>query len=143
MGGAGNTWWDSDRTRFSTDYSLTYTIQNDVIDDGSGPEGFGGLRVSWDFRRQMTGTTAFTSVLAINENLDTIEDLRADFANALLVEISETLAFRTSLKLLFDNLPSRTTVPLEQPAGTPTGGSVRVPLDKLDRVFTVALVASF
>jgi len=141
--GAGNTWLDGEETRLLTDYALTYTIQEDVIDDPGTADSFAGLRVSAEFFRRLTGTTGFLSELVLDENLSETEDLRADFTNSVQIEVSEALALRTSLQLLYDNLPSLTTVDLEQPAGTPTGETVQVPLDELDTRLSIALVASF
>ncbi len=143
VGGAGNGWVDTEATRFLTDYGATYTVQEDVIDDPSTADSFAGLRVSAEFFRRLTGTTGFLSELAVDENLNETEDLRADFTNSIEIRISEVLALRTSLQLLYDNLPSLTTVPLEQPVGTPTGETVEVPLDELDTRLSIALVASF
>lgn len=143
VGGAGNTWVDSDGTRLKTDYGVTYTIQNDVIEDPAKGATFAGVRAAWDFWRQLTGTTAFASALQIDENLNNTADFRADLTNSLLMDISEVLAFRASFQLLYDHLPSLAAVALEQPVGTPTGETVLAPLDKLDTVFTVALVADF
>ena len=143
VGGLGNTWADKESTRFKTDYGLTFTKQDDVIENPSKSNSFGGLRVSSTLWRQVTGSTAFESLLIVDQSLNEIEDLRADFTNSLIVEISTALAFKTSLRLLFDNRPSLTGVVLEQPLGTPTGDTVLVPLHKLDTIFTIALVASF
>lgn len=143
VAGAGNSWVETERIRFLTDYGLTYTIQEDVIDDPDTADSFAGLRVSAEFFRRLTGTTGFLSQLVVDENLNETEDLRADFTNSVHIEISEALALRTSLQLLYDNLPSLTTVDLEQPAGTPTGQTVQVPLDELDTRLSIALVASF
>ncbi len=63
--------------------------------------------------------------------------------NSLAVSMSERLALKVSLQLLYDNLPSRRRVTLVGTDGTPTGGTVLVPLDELDTVFNVALVISF
>ncbi len=142
-GGLGNIWVDKERTRFRTDYGVTYTVQDDVVDTGSGSDTFGGARFSWDYYRQVTSSTGFTSVLIVDENLRDTDDLRGNFTNALSVSISDALAFRTSFQLLWDNQPSLAGVPLEQPLGTPTGDTVFVPLDKLDTVLSVALVANF
>ena len=55
--------------------------------------------------------------------------------------MSESLALKTTLQLLFDNEPSLVTVPLQSTIGDPLG-DVFVPLNEFDRVFTVALVIS-
>lgn len=141
VAGVGNTWVERDDAHFKTDLGLTFTVQDDVT--GSDTQSFAGLRAGWDYRNQLTETTELKSLLVLDENLDETDDLRADFTNSLTVAMSEALALRTSLKLLWDNLPSLVGVPLEQPAGTPTGETVLVPLDKLDSQFTVALVLNF
>ncbi len=142
-GGLGNIWVEKERTRFRTDYGITYTVQDDVVDTGSGSNTFAGARFSWDYWQQLSESASFISVLIVDENLNETDDLRGDFTNALSVAISDNLSFRTSLQLLWDNLPSLAGVPLEQPLGTPTGDTVFVPLDKLDTVLSVALVANF
>lgn len=141
--GVGTTWVEDERTRFKTNYGATYTVQDDIVEDPTTAGSFGGLQLAADFWRRLTATTSFESLLIVDENLAETEDLRADWTNALLIEISEVLAFRASLQLLFDNLPSLATVDLDQPAGTPTGSTVRVPLDEIDTRFTIALVANF
>ena len=143
VGGVGNTWAEDSLLRFKTDVGFTFTSQKDVVDDPTIFGTFPGLRVSWDLERQLTTTTALSSVLIVDESLRDTKDLRADFTNALTVDISGGLALKTSLRLLFDNQPSVGDVPLEQPLGTPTGETVLVPLNKMDTVFTVAFVASF
>lgn len=142
-GGVGNIWVERERTHFKTDYGLTFTIQDDVVRELNGVQTFGGLRVGWDYWRRLTPTAEFQSVLVVDENLDDTDDLRFDFTNSLTLAISEALALRTGVQLLWDNQPSLVGVPLEQPAGTPTGETVFVPLAKLDTQFTVALVANF
>jgi len=143
VAGAGNSWVGTEATRFVTDYGLTYTIQEDVIDDPGTADSFAGLRASAEFFRRLTGTTGFLSTLVIDENLNETADLRADFTNSVQIEISEVLALRTSFQVLYDNLPSLATVALEQPAGTPAGETVEVPLAELDTRLGIALVASF
>lgn len=143
VAGLGNTWVDNDRTRFKTDYGFTLTTQDDVIDDPDTSDSFAGLRGSLEFWRQLTSTTSFESGLVVDESLNDTEDLRADFTNSILIDISAALALKTSLVLRYDNLPSLSSVALEQPLGTPTGETVLVPLDELDTLFTIALVASF
>ena len=64
------------------------------------------------------------------------EDLRADWTNSLAVAMSEKLALKASLQILFDNEPALTAVPLGD-------AEVLTPLGKVDSVFTVAIVATF
>jgi putative salt-induced outer membrane protein YdiY len=141
--GAGNMWANSDATRFDTNYGLTYTVQDDVIENPGASDSFAGLRVGGDFWKQLTSTTAFESLVILDQSFSKWEAFRADWTNAVSVDISGALALKAGLQLLFNNEPSLTTVALEQPAGTPTGETVLVPLEKLDTVFTIALVADF
>lgn len=143
VGGVGNMWIDNDMTRLKSDYGLTLTAQNDVVEDPDRSATFGGVRVSTSLRRQLTPTAGLESTLILDENLTDTADLRADLANSLALDINTSLAVKTGLRLVWDNLPALTTAPLEQPAGTPTGKSVLVPRNKLDSTFTIALVASF
>ncbi len=138
--GAGNTWYDKANVRFKTDYSLTYTFQEDVIENAFIKANFPGVRLAYDFWWQLTSSTEFESKLISDLNLDNTEDIRLDFTNALPIAISSKLAFKPSLQFLWRNEPSLTEVDLFQPDGTPTGDKVLVPLNKLDSFFTVALV---
>lgn len=138
VAGTGRTWFDSDVRRFKTDLGLTYTSQDDITPDPTVDDSFLGLRASWDFFRQISSTTGFDSQLVLDENLNQTDDFRADFINSVSVAMSEGLALKTSLQLLYDNLPSLIAVPI-----TGGGGNALTPLNKLDSVFTVAIVANF
>lgn len=142
--GAGKTWIEGEEAHLQTDLGLTFTVQHDIVEEGDdGAQRFAGLRAGGEYRRRLTDTAEFQIVLVVDENLDEAEDLRADLTNSLSLSISEALALRTSVQLSWDNRPSLVEVPLEAPDGAPTGSTVLAPLDELDTLFTVALVASF
>ena len=141
--GLGNMWIETETTRLKSDYGITFTAQHDVVEDPDKSASFGGVRVSINFRRRLTETADLESTLTLDENLTDATDLRADLANSLAVDINHSLAVKTGLRLVWDNVPALTNAPLEQPAGTPTGKTVLVPRHKLDSTFTIALVASF
>ncbi len=143
FGGVGNTWLDTEMSRFRTDYGVTYTRQEDVVDDPNTPDSFAGFRLSYDYQRVLTSTTEYVSTLVVDDSFDDTEDVRADFVNSIAVSISRMLALKTSLQLLFDNKPSLAGVPLEFPAGSPTGETVFTELNELDSILTVALVVTF
>jgi putative salt-induced outer membrane protein YdiY len=136
VAGAGRNWFDEDTRRLKADLGLTYTIQKDVVEDPASDEGFLGLRGSYDFLHGLTESTAFASVLVLDENLSALEDFRADWTNSIAVSMSERLALKTTIQLLFDNAPALTSVPLGD-------SHVLTPLGKLDTVFNVAIVANF
>ena len=140
--GLSNQWIDDDTQKLSTAYGITYTKQEDVVPDPTVSDDFVGGRVSVDFWLQLTGNTEWTSRLVLDENGDRTEDFRGDWLNSVRVSMSESLALKTTLQLLFDNDPSLVNVPLQSGTGADLG-RVAVPLDEWDRVLTVALVVSF
>ena len=121
---------------------VTYTDQEDV---SGATSGFAGLRLSYEYWRQLNDATGLTSTLAIDENLDDTEDYRADFVNTLSVAMSKRLALKASLQLLFDNRPALTEILLipSIPGGSLEGSRVLVELDNLDSILMVSLVANF
>ena len=136
VAGGGRQWFETDTRKLKTDLGLTYTIQDDVVETPGGEDSFLGLRGSYDLFHKLTETTDVTSVLVVDESLNDTEDLRADWTNSIAVAMSDRLALKTSLQVLFDNQPSLTSVPLGD-------SEVLTPLDKVDSIFTVALVVNF
>ena len=140
QGGVGNIWRDSEDLKFRTDYAVTYTRQEDT--DGTEND-FGGLRFSWTYLNEFGQSTTYENRLILDENLDETDDFRADMTNSVAVSMTERLALKVSLQLLYDNMPSFTDLELFDPAGAPTGTTVSVELDELDTVFTTSLVVDF
>lgn len=140
MLGLGNVWFDDETSRFQTDYGLTFTRQEDTSGE---KRDYAGLRVSWDYWRQLNEATEFGSVLVLDPNLDDTEDWRADFTNWVGVSMTEQLALRVSLQMLYDNVPSLGGLPLFDSSGSPTGDVVTAALDELDTLLTVGLIVNF
>jgi putative salt-induced outer membrane protein YdiY len=136
VGGAGRAWFSEDTRHLKTDLGLTYTIQDDVVENPEVDDSFLGLRASYDYLRKLTDNTEFASLLVADQNLNETSDLRTDWTNSLTVAMSDRLALKTSYQLLYDKTPALVAVPLGD-------GEVLVPLGKVDGVFTVAIVASF
>jgi putative salt-induced outer membrane protein YdiY len=143
VGGVGHIWRDDDTATFRTAYGLSYTVQDDVVDVVGSETSFAGLRLSYDYRRQLTPTTEFTSALVADENLQEGGDFRSNLTNTVAVSMTSQLALKVSWQLLYDNRPSFAGVALRLPSGLPAGRTVLVELDKLDTFLTFALVASF
>jgi putative salt-induced outer membrane protein YdiY len=148
--GAGNSWVENDRVRFKTDYSVTYTFQEEVVDNPFSKTNFPGVRLQYELAWQPTGSTEFTSVFVGDWMFskepgatDDGQDLRFDYTNALAVSISSKLALKPSWQLLWRNNPALTEVPLFAADGTPANTNVVVPLQKLDSIFKLALVVNF
>lgn len=143
VGGIGHIWFDDEKARFRTDYGVTYTNQKDVFEVAGSDDSFLGLRLGWDYFRQLTSSTTYGNVLIADSNLDQTSDYRVDMTNWLAVAMSEHMALKVSLQMLYDNEPSLVGLPLLTPAGFLTGETVPGQLDELDSVLTVALVVSF
>ena len=139
-GGVGHVWWQEDDKHFRTDYGLFWTQEEDLL---GLEEDYLALRLSWDYLRPLTQTATFGSVLALDENVEETSDFRIDTTNWVSVAISDQLALRVSLQLLYDNEPSLVPVPLTTAGGVPTGNTVLAELDELDTILTVGLVVNF
>jgi putative salt-induced outer membrane protein len=145
IGGIGNVWVDTDRAKFRTDYALSYTKENDVIQSPGVNDTFAGFRFSWKYERKLGATTTFGNELVIDENLDDTSDLRGNMVNSLAVSMSRRLALKISLQSLYDHQPAFREIPLldaPPPVGVQTG-TVLDRLDTLDTIFTASLVVNF
>ena len=140
VAGLGRTWIESEAGQFKMDLGGTYTIQKDVDPAPGADDGFLGFRFSLDAKRKISESADFSSVLIIDENFERTEDVRGDWINSLTMSLSERLAFKTSLQLLFDNQPSLLDVPLLDAGGVATGTNVLTPGDEVDSVLTLTLV---
>src|SRR6266704_6701320 len=67
-GGIGNVWRDTDRAKFRTDYALSYTREDDVIQAPDIKDSFAGFRFSWKYEHKFGDTTTFCDELIIDEN---------------------------------------------------------------------------
>jgi putative salt-induced outer membrane protein YdiY len=140
--GVGNKWVDNTDVRFKTDYSFTYSFQNDVVENPFAKNKFPGVRFAYDFWYKLTASTDFESIFIADWNLDNTDDIRFDFYNALPIKISEIFTLKPSLQLLWRNDPSLTEIDLFATDGTPTGSKVLTPLKNMDSLFSLTLVVN-
>jgi hypothetical protein len=140
--GLGRLWAERDDFRFKTDLAATYSFTEDVVENPFVKSSFPGVRFSWDLMRTLTSTTKWESTLIADMNIDETDDVRVDVANAVSVTVSSRVALKPGLQLFWRNQPALTEVNLFTPAGAPTGQGVLVPLEKLDTLFTLALVVT-
>lgn len=142
--GIGNLWVGSDRVTFRTDYSLTFTRQEDVVAAAGADDTFLGARLTAKWNVKVGDHATFSNDLAVDQNLDESTDLRADMINSLAVSMSARLALKVSVQLLYDHEPALQAVDLFDPLDPVTPiGSVLVPLDDLDTIVTASVVVSF
>jgi len=137
--GAGNTWTDTEKFKFNTNYSLTYTFEEDVVENPFVKTEFPGFRLGYGLEAQLSNSTSLESNLIADWNIDDMDDVRLDWYNALPVSISETLQLMPAIRVLWRNEPALTLIPLLDGAGDEIG-KVAAPLKKTDTIFTLALV---
>ena len=145
-GGVGNIWVDRETVKFRTDYSITYTKQENVVEDPGFDDTFTGARISYAYVHKFGKATIYTSDLALDDNLEETPDYRANMINAVAVSMSSRLALKVSLQWLFDNRPSFREVDLLTAPPGQGGvliGTVLDELDKLDTIFTSSLMVNF
>ncbi len=145
VGGVGNIWIDTDKTKFRTDYAVAYTDETDVVENPDFKAGFTGARLSSNFHRKVGANATYTNDLVLDENLNETADYRASMINSLTGSMNSRLALKVSLQWLYDHQPALKSVDLldaPPPVGVKTG-TVLVPLDDLDTVFTASLVVNF
>jgi len=138
FGGVGNQWVDTEKVKFRTDYSLTYTKEDDVVSDPNFDDTFLGARFSWTYFHKFGENTTYGNDLVINENLDETSDWRGDMTNWVSVAMNSRLALKVSLQWLYDNDPSLELIDL-----LGTTQQVTAELDELDTVFTASVVVNF
>ncbi|MGD1008967.1 MAG: DUF481 domain-containing protein [Candidatus Aminicenantales bacterium] len=138
--GTGYAWIETKRTTFKTDGGFSYTFRKYF---GQSASSFAGFRAIASFSQKILETSSFGSQFTFDENLEKAVDWRYDWTNSVTASISKSLALKTSLRLLFANLPANEAVPLYNPDGTSTDLTVQVPLKKLDTIFTTSIVINF
>ena len=146
MGEAGlsNIWRSDDHLTFRTDYSLTYTDQEDVVENPTVDQSFPGLRLGYTYKHQFGKNTTYDSILILDYNFDESSDYRANFTNSVAVAMNKTLALKVSLQWLYDHEPSYSEINLFDPGDLTTPiGTVLYQLEELDTIFTTSLVVNF
>jgi putative salt-induced outer membrane protein YdiY len=137
--GVGYIFLNNERTSFRGTAGVTWTNEDYTVEDGRDGS-FVGARLGWDFRQKLFENTTFTHTLVADENLEETDDLRVDAQLGLHVAMSTTLGLKVNWRLLWDNLPALSEIPLVGPGGAST---VLAPYKELDQGFSVSLVFSF
>ena len=88
------------------------------------------------------GNTVINSELTVDGSFQTAEDIRMDWLNGVSVAVNSRIALKTSVRLLFRNIPALEAIDLQTAVGLMIG-TVEIPKDKLDVNFTTSLVVTF
>ena len=146
FGGVGNIWRDDEKILFRTDYALSYTDQEDVVETVDSVGGFAGVRASWKYRHQLSETVRYTNNLILDYGLEESDNYRGDMINAVQVAMTNKVALKVSLRWLYNNLPPIETLPLfdaDPNLGGVQTGTVNYQLDELDTIFSTSIVINF
>ena len=138
--GGGTRWSSGDAWELKLGASLTYTFQTDVDPDPDRENRFGGVRLTLDHERALTPGTDLELKWVVDANAEDTQDVRGELSQAVSASLTTRLSLKTTLQFLVDNDPPLIRVPLQDGAGEETGETVRVPLRKVDRILSVALV---
>jgi hypothetical protein len=149
FGGVGNIWYDGEKTKFSTNYGLSYVDQQDEIDDPETDDSYPAVRFSSDYTQNFGESSRYDNDFVVFGNLSDIEDFNFSMVNGLTVDMTGILAIKVGLTFLYDNIPSLEELDLFDPdpdrnpnQGIPVG-TVTEPNEELDTIFTVSLVVNF
>jgi putative salt-induced outer membrane protein YdiY len=138
-GGIGTTWRKTETLTFRTSYGITYTHENLVLE---GTNRFAGYRLYYGLKALPVETTTVESELTFDGSFETGDDIRFDWLNSVSVAINTRIALKSSLRVLFRNLPALEELDLKTGDGLVIG-IVEVEKQKLDTSFTTSLVFSF
>jgi putative salt-induced outer membrane protein YdiY len=129
------------RTSFRGAAGITYTSEDYTVSDGQDGS-FVGARVGWDFRQKLLESTTFTHSLIGDQSLEDGAARRFDAQFGLHVAMNARLGLKVNWRILYNNLPPSTELPLFTAGGVPTGETVLAPYKKTDQGLSVSLVFS-
>lgn len=139
-GGVGNNWYENDRGHFRTSYGLNYTWESWTNGDSDDYLG-GNVTANWLWK--FNANTSFQTVDTLFLNFFTGSDWRINSNNSLTVQMYKMLALKVGLTFLYDNDPQSVEYPVYGQGGNQVGNTGPIELDKLDTIFTTALVIDF
>jgi len=141
-GGVGNTWYDSDKVKFRTGYSLTYTKQDDIVEDPRRDDTFVGYRFSWVYEHNFNERMSYTNELKLDGNLDRSTAWRGFNDNGFSVSMTSKLALKLGLQFDYQNEPPLEEITLYN-EDLEEIGTFLDELESLDTIFTASLVVNF
>jgi putative salt-induced outer membrane protein YdiY len=139
--GVGNTWKNTEQTRFKTDYTVTFTRRVDEIPDPERDEKFSELRLSWDLRQQLSSHSSVDSAFIFFARVSDFSDNRFVTVNGITTKLNEIIALRFSVDLRYQHIPAFEEIDLETPEGLPIG-EVVVRKKKLDTIVKFSFVVT-
>jgi hypothetical protein len=144
-GGVGNIWRDNERVSFRTNYGVSYTNQQDVVDISLVASSFPGVLLSSNLTKAFGKDRAeYGNIFVFNYSLEDSENWRWNMEQWLSSSLTDRLSLKITLTWLFNNVPAfREVGLLEGDPPEDQGNTVLVQLEKLDTIFGVSLVVDF
>jgi len=138
-GGAGNTWAKREDLTFRTGYGISYTAEKLKLE---GERDFAGYQLFYELNAKATSTTSIESDFTFDGSFKEGKDFRFNWYNGGTVAVSDHVALKASLRLVYRNVPALEELDLENADGIEIG-KVVFPKLKLDTSFTTSLVINF
>jgi hypothetical protein len=138
-GGVGNTWYENDRGHFKSSYGLNYTWETYTTDDS---KNYLGANVTADWLWKFSPNASFQTVDTAFLDFMDMGNWRINSNNSLTVQMNKMLALKVGLTFLYDNDPADIEYPVYGAYGD-AADPVTVEADKLDTIFTTAVVVGF
>jgi len=138
--GVGYIFVSSARTSFRGAAGVTYTSEDYTVSGQD--DSFVGARLGWDFRQALFSATTFTHTFIADQSFEDSAARRFDAQFGLHVAMGARLGLKVNWRILHNNLPPSTEIPLFSPGGVPTGLTVLAPYKKTDQGLSVSLVFS-
>jgi len=146
QGGVGNIWFDGDKLKFKSDYAVTYTDQEDLVQIPDADGSFAGLKLTTDLSVKLGKNASYDNDFVFDYDLENTDNWFGNMINALTVSISKSLALKASLQWLYFNDPAYEMIDVYDIP--PDEGGVIIgewpnQLKSLDSIFTTSLVVTF
>lgn len=147
QGGVGNIWFDGDKLKFKSDYALTYTDQENVVEIPDVDNAFAGLKLTTDLSVKLGKNASYDNDFVFDYDLENSDNWYGNMINSLTVSISKSLALKASLQWIYFNDPAYEMINVwDADPGIPGSaiiGEVPYQLESLDSIFTTSLVVTF
>ncbi len=135
-GGLGYRFFTSDLHTLQAELGANYTQENRV---GGAEASYAGVRAFLEYERALSATSKLNGELELLENLDEMDDWRANSVTSVTASLTQAFALKVSYSVKFDNRP--VVVPVTDPAGTSPPATFE--FDKTDQIVAASLVINF
>ena len=142
--GVGNSWYDRERFSFRTNYGVSYTSDNDLVESPLVETDYAGLIFLSNLKKKFgKSNSEYGNDFVVNYSLADSDNWRWTMDQWVATTLTDRLAIKVSLLSLFNNVPALRVLELRPAAGAPPSGTVVQQLDELDTIFSISLVLNF